>query len=271
MGEIKDQKIVVILTMKESDKNLIRNGIQLATIFRKELCLLIHNKNRKKKISDKQIHQLDDYVLTIQTENPNLKVSNKVFSESEKRLPERLADDDEVILIVVSSLAFSIYSKALAGSPVPFLFVDEDSRDISTFRKIILGIDLRSENKDSALWSSYFGRFNKSEIIIVAANDRSKDGQHQVTKNLVFSKRLYNKFKLTHKIFKGTKSSLGNAFEALDLAHSSGSDLLIILGSSTITPLDWLVGLPERKIIKKAGALPVLVVNPRIDNYILCD
>ncbi len=49
MGEIKEQKIVVILTMTESDKNLIRNGIQLATIFRKELCLLIHIQKRSRK------------------------------------------------------------------------------------------------------------------------------------------------------------------------------------------------------------------------------
>ncbi len=104
-----------------------------------------------------------------------------------------------------------------------------------------------------------------------AANDRSKEGQNNVARNLVFAKRLYKKFKLNHKIFKGTKSSLGNSFEALDLAHSSGSNLLIILGSSTITPLDWLVGLPERKIVKKAGNLPILIVNPRKDNYILCD
>jgi len=57
----------------------------------------------------------------------------------------------------------------------------------------------------------------------------------------------------------------------LELALSSNCDLLIILGSSNITPLDWVVGLPERKIIDNAGAIPVLIVNPRKDNYILCD
>ena len=63
------------------------------------------------------------------------------------------------------------------------------------------------------------------------------------------------KFGIDHKIFKGTKSSLRNTFEALDLAQSSNSDLLVILGSSNITPLDLLIGLPERKLIKKAKDL----------------
>ena len=52
MGEIKNQKVVVILTMTDSDKNLIGNGIQLATIFKKELFLLVHNQNHKTKIPD---------------------------------------------------------------------------------------------------------------------------------------------------------------------------------------------------------------------------
>lgn len=89
--------------------------------------------------------------------------------------------------------------------------------------------------------------------------------------NVALSRKLFQKFKIEHKIFRGTKSSLQNSFEALDLALSSKSDLLIILGSSVITPLDWLIGLPEKKIIKRAENLPVLVINPQKDNYILCD
>ncbi len=113
-------------------------------------------------------------MITVQTENPNLKVSNKVFSGSKKRLPERLADDYEAILIVVPSAVFKLF-KCTRWQSVPFLFVDEKSRIFQHSEKLYYGIDLRTENKDSALWSSYFGRFNKSEIIVVAANDRSKD------------------------------------------------------------------------------------------------
>src|SRR5690606_27146740 len=110
-----------------------------------------------------------------------------------------------------------------------------------------------------------------SEVVIVAANDRSKYEQHKVAKNIMVIKQLYKKFKVRHKIYKGVKSSFGNAFEALEVAKNSNCDLLIILGSSVVTPIDLIVGLPERKIVKRAGELPVLVVNPRRDNYILCD
>jgi hypothetical protein len=32
-----------------------------------------------------------------------------------------------------------------------------------------------------------------------------------------------------------------------------------------------LIGLPEKKLILKAGNLPVLMINPRKDSCVLCD
>ena len=270
MDENKEQKIVVFLSLKHSDKMLILNGIKIASIFRKELCLLYNYSKNEKNQYEKFKALLNDYTVAVKNEIPHLKISTLLLSEKTKDLPELLADEYEVICLIANSNDFKHYSKALPESPVPFLFVNPES-EISEFNRIILPIDLRKENSDSALWSSYFGRFNNSEINVVAANDKGKDCQGQVTKNVVLTKKIYNKFEIRHKVFKGTKSSFQNSFEALQLALSTDCNLLIILGSSTITPLDLLIGLPERKIINKAKELPVLVVNPRRDNYILCD
>jgi hypothetical protein len=146
-------------------------------------------------------------------------------------LPEKLADDFEAIFIISGSSEFSKYANSVKESPVPFLFVNEKSEKYSEFKKLILPIDLRKENADSALWCSYFGRFNSSAIVVVAANDKNKDELKQVTMNVAICKKLFQKFKIEHKIFRGTKSSLQNSFEALQLAQSSESDLLVILGS----------------------------------------
>ncbi len=169
MGKIKAQKVVVILSLNESDHVLIENGIRLATIFKKELCLVVQTREKYKKSNEQLNQKLENHKKNIQHKNLNLNVSNILFTGSKKSLPETLADDDEAILIVVPTSSFSDYSSALAVSPVPFLFVDENSTEISTFNKIILGIDLRTENKDSALWSSYFGRFNNADIVIVCS------------------------------------------------------------------------------------------------------
>jgi len=269
--DAKEQKIVVLLSLQASDKNLILNGIKVASIFRKELCLLYNYSKMEQTNLENLKLTLNQYIVPILNELPGLKVTTLLVSEKLSVLPEKLADDYEAIMFVARFSEFKKYASAIAESSIPFLFVNDKIDEISTFKKIILPIDLRGGNSETALWSSYFGRFNQAGIVVVAANDKNKDEHQQVNKNVYLSKKLFLKFKLEHKIFKGTKSSFRNAFEALEIAQSSQSDLMIMLGSSSITPLNWIVGLPERKIIDNAGNLPVLIVNPRKDNYILCD
>lgn len=271
MTEKKKQKIIVQLSLNPSDKILILNGIKIASIFRKELCLFYNYSKKEKKQYEKFRSQLNEYTVPIIKELPGVKISILLLSEKRRHLPEKLSDNFEAILIIASASQFSLHSKSVSESPIPFLFVNDNCVSIPGFKNLILPIDLRKESSESALWASYFGRFNNSKIVGIAASDNGKDAQQQVAKNVILSKKLFLKFKIRHKIYKGAKSSLSNSFEALDLALSSKSDLLVILGSSTITPIDLLIGLPERKIIKKAGNLPVLVINPRRDNYILCD
>ncbi len=266
-----EQKIVVLISFTSDDKSLILNGLKIASVFNKELCLVYNYSSTEKKRYDEFKIRLQNYTLPLKNEPIQLKVSTLMLSEKKAYLPEKLSDDLEAILIVAAASQFANHAKSLSESPIPFLFVNSNGSVIPDYKKLILPIDLRKESSESALWASYFGRFNQAVVAVVAASDKSKEDQKQVTKNVVLSKNLFLKIKMNHKIYKGTKSSWRNAFEALELAQTTKSDLLIILGSSTITPLDWLVGLPERKIIEKAGELPVLVINPRRDNYILCD
>lgn len=269
MSEKKEQKIVVLIHLTPVDKSLILNGVKVASIFKKELCLVYrYNKNEKKKRNGIR-QKLKEYLVPVKREIPDLKTSVLLIPGPVSEIPEILADDYEAIMLITESLRYKYYSKAAGSSPVPFLFIASDA-PVSLFKNIVMPVDIRKENSDSALWCSWFGRFNKAEIVIIAANDKGKNMQRMVGKNIVLSKKLFNKFNISHKIVKGRKSSLGNTFEALDLAKSLKSDLLVILGSSTITPLDWLIGLPERKIINQSENIPILFINPRLDNYFLC-
>lgn len=270
MGEKKEQKIIVLIHFSNSDKSLILNGIKIASIFKKELCLVYHYTKQEKQKRDEIRQKMQEYLLPVKKEIPEMKTSILLVSGAISEMPELLADDYEAIMLIAEAFRFRTYARAAASSPVPFLFINPGA-PVSAFQKIVLPIDIRKENSDTVLWCSWFGRFNHAEIVAVGARDKDKDMQKMVGQNILLTKKLFKKFNIQHKIYKGTKSSLGNAFEALELAKSSDSDLLVILGSSTITPLDWLIGLPERKIIRQAENIPVLFVNPRLDNYILCD
>uniref|UniRef100_UPI0032168CA4 hypothetical protein n=1 Tax=uncultured Draconibacterium sp. TaxID=1573823 RepID=UPI0032168CA4 len=270
MTDPKEQKIVVLTELKKSDNSLILNGIKIATAFKKELCLVYNYRKKEKKNYSKLKQELKQYLIPIRKEVPGLQISTLLLSESWSTIPDILADEFEAIFLIANSLKFKLYSKVLSESPVPMLFVRPESK-IMDFNQIVQPIDLRKENSDSSLWCSYFGRFNNAEIVAIAANDKGKHEKRELARNVELTKKLYRKFQIRHKIYKGNKSSFRNSFEALDMALASECNLLTILGSSAVTPLDLLIGLPERKIIQRAGNLPVLVINPRKDNYILCD
>lgn len=271
MTENKQQKIIVPFSFTPADKNVVLNGIKIAGIFKKELCLLYNFKKKELHEKEDLKAKLQDYVFSIKGEMPSINISTLFISEKNSVLPGILADEFEAILVIAAASEFSGYSKSVRESPIPFLFVNENRNTIPEYKNVVLPLDFRPENKDTSLWASYFGRFNRATIAIVSATDKGKEEQMLVAKNALHARNIFRKFQIQYRIFKGIKSSFHNSFEALELAKSSNCDLLIILGSSSITPLDWLIGLPERKIIGQAANLPVLIINPKKDNYILCD
>lgn len=270
MADTKEQKIVVFTELHPSDEKLISHGIKIASVFNKELCLVYRGKKREKNQNKAILRKLQNYAAPSQYKHPELKVSCLLFYESWSKLPDILAIDYEAIVLIANAENFKSYSRALSESPVPFLFVRPYS-EIKEYNHLVQPIDMRTETGDSSLWCSYFGRFNKAEIVVVAARDKAKSDKRQLTKNIKITARLYKKFAIKHSIYKGAKSSFGISSEAIEFALASDCNLFVMLGSSSITLLDLLVGLPERKVIKRAGNLPVMVINPRRDNYILCD
>lgn len=271
MDKVKKQNIAVLLRLDENNKVLIRNGLKLAGIFGKELCLLYNYRKKERKELEKLHRLLNENVEWAKKEKPEITTFPLLISERKSSLPDKLADDMETIVIVSAFSDFRKYSGSLSESPVPFLFVNEKSNCEPEFKHLTLPIDFRKENSDSTLWSSYFGRYNSSEILVIAANDKRKDEMARVKRNVALAKKLFQKFSIQHKIYKGTKSSFRNVFESLELALAGDCDLFVMLASSSVTPLDWIAGLPERKILERAGNLPVLMINPRRDNYILCE
>jgi hypothetical protein len=263
------QKIVIYLSLNKTDTNLMMAGIQLAAAFQKELRLLyLTDSNGMKEKAGIEMARYSD---TISKNVPGLHVTCAVINHPGRHFTRVLADEMEAIVLVAGFSHFKELAKPLRSSPIPFLFVNENEPFTSSFRKVIVPVDMRRQNKDSLLWSVFFGRNNDSEIIAIGANDRSKDSQKAVAAHLRSLKKLLSKSNVTHRIYKGSRGSLSIQREVLETSGQLNADLMILLGSSYVTWLDLLIGLPEEKIIRKAGNLPVLVVNPRRETYLVCD
>ena len=265
----KKQKIVVITQLRESDRNLADCGRQLAATFKKDLCLFYPTRQNQEQAGIETA--LQGLIPEMATGQPYVNTSLLVRHIPPGKIAMTLADEEEAIIIIAAASAFSALRSTLQASPVPFLFTDEKISWQNMFRKIITPVDLRSQIRDVLLWTIYFTKYFQAETIVIGANDKSPDNRSQVKAHLNAFKKSALKFNLNHKIYRGSRNSLSVQYEALEFARTEDADLLVLLGSSVITPLEWIFGIPEKKIIRKAGNLPVLIINPAREVYALCE
>ena len=132
-------------------------------------------------------------------------------------------------------------------------------------------IDFRKASKDTSLWASYFGRFNKANINLIYARETERERAAKLTRNLNFFRKFLSSLNVSHRVYSGKTTSWGIYEEAISRTDEFLGDLLIISGSSNVTLIDLIVGLPEKKLLRKAGKLPVLMINPKKDICVLCD
>ena len=269
MPETDIQKIGVLVSYNQNDKILIDSAITLCKAFKKDLIII--GLDRKEVFSESQEETICNELLSIKQNFPECRPSYQILKQPGQQLARILADDLEVILLVTGKSRFRELARPLRSSPIPFLFINEHSEQTFTFKKVLVPVDMRKQNKDSLLWSAYFGRHHQSEVIAIGANDNSKEARKSIAAHLMSFKNHLTKTGVTHKIYKGSKGSLAIQREAFETAQAFRADLMILLGSSYVTWLDLLIGLPEEKIIKKANDFPVLIVNPKRETYLLCE
>jgi hypothetical protein len=263
------QKIVVYLNLDKWDACLIIHGVRLAAGFEKELCLFyqVHAKYDPTVIDGK----LKLYREEIKKEFPHLPVSILIGPFRKGKFALLLADEHEAIMLVAATYAFSKLANSLQISPIPFLFVDNRLDSPPDFSRIVYPVDIRRQNRDVLKWILYFGKYHHSEIIAIGANDKSASNKRMVAGHLTSLKNMLVKYNVSHKIYRGSLNSLRIHNEGLETAIQLHAGLLVLLGSSVITLLDMLIGLPEKKIINRAKNMSILVINPRKETYLVCE
>jgi hypothetical protein len=93
----------------------------------------------------------------------------------------------------------------------------------------------------------------------------------KLDQNLNFIQKFLSSLQIKHESVQGKSSSWGIFKETLTNASKWHGDVMIFAGSTYISLIDLIIGLPEEKIIRKAGNLPILIINPLRETCILCD
>lgn len=269
MSAFSEQKVIVVCDFSERMKDVIVHGVRMADILKKELCLLAtwKDKVQKDRIQEKMIQATRSLKSTL----PNMQISSLLLQKSLRDNMEKLTEEYNVVLVVLDQADTKSGLKAFRESTIAFLFVKGNSPQYLNYKNVLVSIDYRKASKETSLWASYLGRFNKSEVHLVFANETGKDQANKLKNNLDFIKKFLSSLYVKHHFVPGKSNSWGIFNETLIHAHEWNADVMVFAGSTNISLIDWIIGLPEEKIIRKAGNLPILIINPRKDNCVLCD
>lgn len=263
------QKIVVFCDFSERMPEVIIHGVRMADVLKKELCLTAFWKRQDERPPLQE--KLFETSKRLKSTFPMLSISWLLLQKSLVANMQKLVDEFEAVLFVLHQADIKWSMPAFRESSIAFLFVNGEYPRFLSYKNVMVPIDFRKASKETSLWASYFGRFNKAQVRLIYAHETEKERAAKLTRNLNFFRKFLSSLNVRHSVDEGNASSWGIYEEAILRADELSGDVLIISGSSNITLLDLIIGLPEKKLLRKAGNLPVLMINPKKDICVLCD
>ena len=269
MPAFSEQKIVVICDFSERMIDVIAHGARMAEILNKELCLVALWKDKKQK---SRVHEkISATTRTLKSNLPNQTISCLLLQGTLQENMGKLAESYHAILIILHQADIKAGLKAFRESTIAFLFVNGKSPEFLTYKNVLVPVDFRKASKEATLWASYLGRFNRSLVHLVYAHETNSDQAAAIMQNLSFMQKLLSNLKVSFEFSEGKSGSWGIFGETLREAATWKGDVMIFAGSTYISLIDRMIGLPEEKIVKRAGLLPILIINPLREVCVLCD
>lgn len=252
----KDQ-IFIAICDKIFPEKAFEYAKRVAEKHEKEICLISLTKND---ILNRQAQKFQ--------EKTNIKI-NTYPNLTGENLDEILEKEEASMLVfeISNQKPFNNISyllKITRNLRIPYVFVKESFSDIK-FEKVLVPISFLVEEKEKGPFASGLGRHMQSEILLMPANDYGSKTKHNV--NAI--KTLLNKFNIQQTEIKAKKDSYKVEMEAVKRAKKENADLVLITASRDYGLDDIIFGPKELHIIKKTE-VPIMVLNPRGDLYVLC-
>jgi nucleotide-binding universal stress UspA family protein len=255
------------ITIYSDSNHLPQKAIQLAKVlsegFQKEICFLSFAASTSEELQIKKQHQL-------WMQEGDCTAQSFVQTGDISTLHKSLTKIEAAFLIIelsskTSSKEIQVHLNTCKPLRIPYFFVKSEITSVK-FNRVLVPVGFLTEEKEKGIFASKLARFCNSSITLLKAKDYGSKAERSV--NQIQS--LFEKLDVQCEIKQAHKDSFKVQHEASLRAGNGDADLIIITSSREYGLDDIFFGPPERKIIK-TSAVPVMVLNPRPDLYVLCD
>ena len=153
----------------------------------------------------------------------------------------------------------------------PYVFVT-NTMNIKPLHRLLVPVSMLEEETYKAEICTYLARKTGAHIILLQANDYGSHARQNVNRIVTHIKAVMERTgeNISYEVAQAKKDSFSLVREASERQRDFRHDLLILTASRDYGLDDILFGPPERKAIQRA-LVPVMLVNPREDLFLLCD
>jgi len=254
--------IVILSDINHFPQKALQLASLLAEGFRKEICFLSFAADEsEQQLTEERHRQWID-------ESAHAVIS--MIRPARMMLHEALTSMEAAFLIIEPASG-SVYNKIqpilnnCKPLRIPYFFVNQQTTSIS-LDSVLVPVGFLTEEKEKGIFASKLARFCDSAITLLQAKDYGSRAERSVQQ----IQTLFEKLNVTCTIEQARKDSFRVQSEASSRACNGDAGMIVITASREYGLDDVLFGPPERKIIQNA-TVPVMVLNPRPDLYVLCD
>ena len=195
---------------------------------------------------------------------------------------------DDSILCFVMPVAYSKKEsffnvkrarKWIRKSRVPVFTVGNFEPKTNDYQQIILPLDIHCQEKELALWASYFPAYfqkncphiPKENVLIHLIFNQYKDEflHKKVQNNVDFAKKMFDNLELTYKLHSFTNVDNIHTF-GLQFAQKTENSVLLYLMPEYNSLVDLIFGPVSNRLLGNKEQIPVLCLNARDDIFVLC-
>lgn len=274
---MKDQFVIAHLTDLEHTDIVVSHALQLAGFLQKDIILLYVEDEKYNGCTANEASQklktlsetlpgtsycaikgkTKEIISSLPTMLNGIVVVTQVDSNAPKRTP----------------LHYKEVLRKYAESKIAFLAVQEKASHPESWKKVAMTVDYRKECKEKLIWTSYFARFNHSQINILSQHYKDEGLRDLWRNNMLYLRKFFEKLSLTYLQDELQGNSSYPDLDALPycLQHEIGILVATTTPTREVDFWEWITGTQECKTIINEQHIPILFINPRDDLYVLCD
>lgn len=169
--------------------------------------------------------------------------------------------------------------KWIRRSRVPVLVVGNNEPKENDYQQIILPLDIHCQEKELALWASYFPTYfqkncpqiPKENLLIHIIYNQYKDEllRKKVQNNIDYVVKLFGSLEVPYQLHPFSKIDNIHIY-GLQFAKEKSNSVVLYLMPEHFSLIDLLFGTVSNRLLGNTESIPVLCLNPREDIFVLC-